>query len=69
MAVNGGRLGRATLGNWAGLACFHLTAIADHMRKHLAAADRRFMDETTAPGAQSGTTHNQEGFLLGDGVR
>ena len=42
-------LDRATLGNWAGRACFHLQPIADHMSKHLASADRVFMDETTAP--------------------
>ena len=40
---------RATLGNWSGRACFHLQPIADHMRRHLAMADRLFMDETTAP--------------------
>lgn len=42
-------LDRATLGNWAGRACFHLQPIADHMSKRLAFADRVFMDETTAP--------------------
>ncbi|MGY4281317.1 transposase [Bradyrhizobium sp. LM2.7] len=48
-ARQGIRLDRATLGNWSGRACFHLQPIADHMRRHLAMADRLFMDETTAP--------------------
>lgn len=48
-ARQGIQLDRATLGNWAGRACFHLKPVADHMRGHLAAADRLFMDETTAP--------------------
>lgn len=43
------RLDRATLGNWSGHACFHLQPVVDRMRRHLAAADRLFMDETTAP--------------------
>ena len=37
-ARQGIRLDRATLGNWAGRACFHLQPIAAHMRQHLAAA-------------------------------
>jgi hypothetical protein len=48
-ARQGIQLDRATLGNWAGRACFHLKPIASHMSRHLAAADRLFMDETTAP--------------------
>ncbi|WP_253075515.1 transposase [Bradyrhizobium sp. 180] len=48
-ARQGIRLDRATLGNWSGRACFHLQPGADRMRCHLAAADRLFMDETTAP--------------------
>jgi transposase len=42
----GVQLDRATLGNWAGRACFRLTAIADHMRKHLA---RRIVCSWTKP--------------------
>src|SRR3954468_8311537 len=45
-ARQGIRLDRATLGNWSGRACFHLQPIANHMRHHLAMADRLFMDET-----------------------
>ena len=59
----GVHLDRATLGNWAGRACFHLTAIADHMRKHLAAADRLFMDETTAPVLDPGRRTTKKGFF------
>lgn len=39
---------RATLGNWAGRACFHFKHVASYMRGHLAGADGLFMDETTA---------------------
>src|SRR3546814_15109528 len=42
-------LDRATLGNWAGRAGFHLRPIAERMCWHLADAERLFMDETTAP--------------------
>jgi transposase len=66
-ARQGIQLDRATLGNWAGRACFHLKPIADHMRAHLAAADRLFMDETTAPVLDPG--RGQEGLLLGDCLR
>ncbi|WP_338122825.1 IS66 family transposase [Bradyrhizobium yuanmingense] len=48
-ARQGIRLDRATLGNWSGRPCFHLQPVADRLRRHLAAADRLFMDETTAP--------------------
>lgn len=57
------KLDRATLGNWAGRACFHLRPIADHMRKHLAAADRIFMDETTAPVLDPGRRRTKKGFF------
>jgi transposase len=62
-ARQGVRLDRATLGNWAGRACFHLQPIADHMRKHLAAADRLFMDETTAPVLDPGRGQTKKGFF------
>ncbi len=42
-------LDRATLGNWAGRACFHLKLIVERMQAHLARADRLFMDGTRAP--------------------
>ena len=45
------KLDRATLGNWAGRACFHLQPIAAHMRRHLAGAERLFMDECSTRGA------------------
>lgn len=57
------KLDRATLGNWAGRACFHLQPIADHMREHLAAADRIFMDETTAPVLDPGRRQTKKGFF------
>src|SRR3546814_4178460 len=57
------RLDRATLGNWAGRACFHLQPIADHMATRLAAADRIFMDETTAPVLDPGRRRTKKGFF------
>jgi transposase len=62
-ARQGIRLDRATLGNWAGRACFHLQPIAEHMRQHLAAADRIFMDETTAPVLDPGRGQTKKGFF------
>jgi transposase len=56
-------LDRATLGNWAGRACFHLQPIAEHMRHHLAAADRLFMDETTAPVLDPGRRRTKKGYF------
>ena len=62
-ARQGIRLDRATLGNWAGRACFHLQPIAAHMRQHLAAADRLSMDETTAPVLDPGRGQTKRGFF------
>src|SRR5918996_2365500 len=62
-ARQGIRLDRATLGNWAGRACFHLQPIAEHMRRHLAGADRLFMDETTAPVLDPGRGQTKKGFF------
>ncbi len=56
-------LNRATLGNWAGRACFHLQPIAGHIARHLAAADRLFMDETTAPVLDPGRRRTKTGFF------
>lgn len=56
-------LDRATLGNWAGRACFHLQPIAEHIVGHLAAADRLFMDETTAPVLDPGRRRTKKGFF------
>jgi len=56
-------LDRATLGNWAGRACFHLQPIADHMSKRLASADSVFMDETTAPVLDPGRRRTKKGFF------
>ena len=56
-------LDRATLGNWAGRACFHLKPIADRMCAHLSAADRLFMDETTAPVLDPGRGQTKKGFF------
>jgi transposase len=62
-ARQGIRLDRASLGNWAGRACFHLQPIAEHMRRHLAGADRLFMDETTAPVLDPGRGQIRKGFF------
>jgi len=62
-ARQGIRLDRATLGNWAGRACFHLQPIVAHMRQHLASADRLFMDETTAPVLDPGRRQTKKGFF------
>lgn len=62
-ARQGITLDRATLGNWAGRACFHLKPIAEHMAGHLAAADRLFMDETTAPVLDPGRRKTKKGYF------
>ena len=62
-ARQGMRLDRATLGNWSGRACFHLQPIADHMRHHLAMADRLFMDETKAPVLDPGRGQTKKGYF------
>jgi len=56
-------LDRATLGNWAGRACFHLRPIADRMRAHLGRADRLFMDETRAPVLDPGRGRTKIGWF------
>ncbi len=56
-------LDRATLGNWVGRACFHLKPIVEHMRTHLKAADRIFMDETRAPVLDPGRRRTKTGFF------
>ena len=60
-ARQGIHLDRATLGNWTGRACFHLKPIADRMCAHLSAADRLFMDETTAPVLDPGPGRQRKG--------
>ena len=62
-ARQGIALDRASLGNWAGRACFHLRPIAGQMRRALAAADRLFMDETTAPVLDPGRGQTKKGFF------
>jgi transposase len=62
-ARQGITLDRATLGNWVGRACFHLQPIARHLCTHLAAADRLFMDETTAPVLDPGRRRTRKGFF------
>jgi transposase len=62
-ARQGIALDRATLGSWAGRACFHLQPVADHMSKQLAGADRLFMDETTAPVLDPGRRRTKKGFF------
>jgi transposase len=61
--LQGVMLGQATLGNWAGRACFHLQPIAWHLCTHLAAADRLFMDETAAPVLDPGRRRPRKGFF------
>jgi len=62
-ARQGIALDRATLGNWAGRACFHLQPVAAHMSKQLALADRLFMDETRAPVLDPGRRRMKKGFF------
>ncbi|WP_454624687.1 IS66 family transposase [Bradyrhizobium cenepequi] len=54
---------RAAPGNWAGRTCFHPKPIVDHMRAHLAAADRLLMDETTAPALDPRHGRTRKGFF------
>ncbi|WP_370128580.1 IS66 family transposase zinc-finger binding domain-containing protein [Bradyrhizobium yuanmingense] len=63
------RLGRTTLGNLSGRACFYLQPIAGHMRRRLARADRLFMDETTAPVLDPRARPNVLRLLLGGCLR
>src|SRR3546814_7693847 len=56
-------LDRATLGNWAGRAGFHLRPIAERMCWHLADAERLFMDETTAPVLDPGRGRTKRGYF------
>ncbi|MGC8732058.1 MAG: IS66 family transposase [Halothiobacillaceae bacterium] len=56
-------LDRATLGNWVGRACFHLKPIVEHLRRHLRATDRVFMDETRAPVLAPGRRRTKTGFF------
>ena len=62
-ARQGIRLDRATLGNWSGRACFHLQPVGDQMCRHLAAADRVFMDETTATVLDPGRGATKKGYF------
>jgi len=57
-----GSIGRRW-GNWSGRACFHLQPVGDHMRRHLATADRLFMDETTAPVLDPGRGETKKGYF------
>jgi transposase len=56
-------LDRGTLGNWVGRACFHLMPVINHMRAHLRAADRIFVDETRAPVLDPGRKATKSGFF------
>jgi transposase len=56
-------LDRATLGNWAGRACFHLKPIVERMQAHLARAERIFMDETRAPVLDPGARKTHIGWF------
>lgn len=62
-ARQGIALDRATLGNWAGRASFHLQPIADHMRQHLKRAERIFVDETRAPVLDPGRKRTRTGYF------
>lgn len=64
-ARQGITLDRATLGNWAGRACFHLQPIADHLRQHFRAAERIFVDETRAPVLDPGRRRTKTGYFWG----
>jgi len=56
-------LDRGTLGNWVGRACFHLMPVIDHMKAHLRAADRIFVDETRAPVLDPGRKATKSGYF------
>jgi len=56
-------LGRATLGNWVGRACFHLRPVAERMRFHLAGTERLFMDETPLPVLDPGRQATKKGYF------
>lgn len=56
-------LDRGTLGNWTGRACFHLQPIVEHMRQHLRAAERIFVDETKAPVLDPGRKRTKSGYF------
>ena len=58
-------LDRGTLGNWVGRACFHLLPVIDHMKAHLRAADRIFVDETRAPVLEPGRKATKSGYFWG----
>lgn len=62
-ARQGVELDRATLGAWAGRACFHLQPVVERMREHLGRAERLFMDETTAPVLDPGRRRTKRGFF------
>ncbi|MET4316047.1 transposase [Bradyrhizobium sp. RT4b] len=62
-ARQGIRLHRATLGNRSGRGRFHLQPVADRMRRHLAMADRLFMDETTAPVLDPGRGQTKKAYF------
>lgn len=56
-------LDRGTLGNWVGRACFQLLPVIDHMKVHLRAADRIFVDETRAPVLDPGRKATKSGYF------
>ncbi|WP_081994684.1 transposase [Paracoccus sp. PAMC 22219] len=55
-------LDRGTLGNRTGRASFHLMPVIDHMRAHLRAADRIFVDDTRAPVLDPGRKATKSGI-------
>jgi len=56
-------LDRGTLGNWVGRACFHMLPVIDHMKAHLRAAERIFVDETRAPVLDPGRQATKSGYF------
>jgi transposase len=58
-------LGRATLGNWVGRACFHLKPVAERIPSGRGRA--RVHGRDAAAGARPGPEGDEEGLLLGHG--
>ncbi len=46
-----------------GRACFHLMPVIDHMKVHLRAAERIFVDETRAPVLDPGRKTTKSGYF------
>ena len=68
-ARQGIRLDRATLGNWAGRACFHLQPIAESHAPASGRGGSPVHGRDHGAGARSRARPDEEGLLLGDRLR